>query len=133
VHDCPPRIALITFACRDSQRASQVTTDGGNVVALELTSPPALRLERISMLSIVMACNIDADADTVFRAISTIEGDRGWFTATAEIGEGVGAIHRLTFPEIHMGASRGRRREPDSLSSLGACWSSGVERHVDDV
>lgn len=52
------------------------------------------------MPSIVMACNIDADAETVFRAISTTEGVQGWFTAKAEIGEGVGAIHRLTFPEV---------------------------------
>jgi len=47
-----------------------------------------------------MACNIDAAASTVFRAISTSEGVRGWFTAKADIGEGVGAVHRLTFPEM---------------------------------
>jgi uncharacterized protein YndB with AHSA1/START domain len=49
---------------------------------------------------ILMACKIDADAETVFRAISTTEGVRGWFTATAEIGEAVGELHRLTFPEV---------------------------------
>jgi uncharacterized protein YndB with AHSA1/START domain len=52
------------------------------------------------MPSIVMACNIDADAETVFRAISTTEGVKGWFTANADVGEGLGAIHRLTFPEV---------------------------------
>ena len=52
------------------------------------------------MPDIVMACNIDADAATVFRAISTTEGVQGWFTANADIGEGVGALHRLTFPEM---------------------------------
>ena len=52
------------------------------------------------MPDIVMACSIDADAGTVFRAISTSEGVQGWFTANADIGEGVGAVHRLTFPEL---------------------------------
>ena len=52
------------------------------------------------MPEIVMACSIDADAGTVFRAISTSEGVQGWFTANADIGEGVGAVHRLTFPEL---------------------------------
>jgi uncharacterized protein YndB with AHSA1/START domain len=47
-----------------------------------------------------MACNIDADAATVYRAISTSEGVRGWFTSEAEIGEGPGARHRLSFPDI---------------------------------
>jgi uncharacterized protein YndB with AHSA1/START domain len=47
-----------------------------------------------------MACNIDADADTVFRAISTTDGVTGWFTSQAEIGEKVGTHHYLTFPEM---------------------------------
>jgi uncharacterized protein YndB with AHSA1/START domain len=49
---------------------------------------------------ITMACNIDADAATVYRAISTSDGVRSWFTSDAEIGEGPGAVHRLTFPDI---------------------------------
>jgi uncharacterized protein YndB with AHSA1/START domain len=49
---------------------------------------------------IAMACNIDADPETVFRAISTSDGVKGWFTSEAEIGEGEGAQHRLTFPDM---------------------------------
>jgi uncharacterized protein YndB with AHSA1/START domain len=49
---------------------------------------------------IIMACNIDADAETVFEAISTTDGVTGWFTSQAEIGEGVGAHHLLSFPEM---------------------------------
>jgi uncharacterized protein YndB with AHSA1/START domain len=49
---------------------------------------------------ITMACNIDADAATVYRAISTSDGVRSWFTSAADIGEGPGAVHRLTFPGI---------------------------------
>lgn len=52
------------------------------------------------MPHIVMARNIDADAETVFRAISTTDGVTGWFTSEAEIGEGVVGHHLLTFPEI---------------------------------
>lgn len=52
------------------------------------------------MPNIAMACNIDADAATVFRAISTSDGVKGWFTSSAEIGEGEGAEHRLTFPDV---------------------------------
>ena len=50
------------------------------------------------MPDITMACNIDADAETVFRAISTSDGIRGWFTSEAEVAEGEGALHQLTFP-----------------------------------
>jgi uncharacterized protein YndB with AHSA1/START domain len=49
---------------------------------------------------IAMACNIDADPETVFRAISTSQGVQGWFTSEAEIGEGEGAQHLLTFPDM---------------------------------
>jgi uncharacterized protein YndB with AHSA1/START domain len=47
---------------------------------------------------IVMSCNMDADAETVYRAISTTDGVTGWFTGKAEVGEGVGSHHVLTFP-----------------------------------
>jgi uncharacterized protein YndB with AHSA1/START domain len=47
-----------------------------------------------------MACNIATDTATVYRAISTTDGVRGWFTSGAEIGEGPGARHRLTFPGV---------------------------------
>ena len=50
------------------------------------------------MPDILMACNIDSDAETVFRALTTAEGVTGWFTSAAEIGEGEGAHHLLTFP-----------------------------------
>ncbi len=52
------------------------------------------------MPDIAMACNIDAEPDTVFRAISTSQGVQGWFTSEAEIGEGEGEHHLLTFPEM---------------------------------
>jgi uncharacterized protein YndB with AHSA1/START domain len=50
------------------------------------------------MADIAMQLHIDADAETVYRAVSTAEGIRGWFTTTAEAGEGVGATHELSFP-----------------------------------
>jgi uncharacterized protein YndB with AHSA1/START domain len=59
---------------------------------------------------ITMACNIDADATTVYRAISTSDGVRSWFTSDAQIGEGPGAYHRLTFPAVP------------------ACWELRVDR-----
>lgn len=50
------------------------------------------------MPNIIMSCNMDADAATVYRAISTTDGVTGWFTDRADIGEGVGMHHLLTFP-----------------------------------
>src|SRR5262252_216079 len=52
------------------------------------------------MADIVMSCHMDADAATVWRAITTTDGVTGWFTSRAEIGEGPGAHHLLTFPEM---------------------------------
>jgi uncharacterized protein YndB with AHSA1/START domain len=52
------------------------------------------------MPDIVMSCNIDAAAETVWRAISTTGGVTGWFTSQAEIGAGPGGHHLLTFPEM---------------------------------
>jgi uncharacterized protein YndB with AHSA1/START domain len=52
------------------------------------------------MPDIVMSCNIDAAAETVWRAISTTEGVTGWFTSQAEIGAEPGGHHLLTFPEM---------------------------------
>ncbi|WP_351230941.1 SRPBCC domain-containing protein [Streptomyces sp. NPDC002133] len=54
------------------------------------------------MADIALQIRIDSDADTVYRAISTAEGVAGWFTTRAEIGEGVGALHRLSFPGAPM-------------------------------
>ena len=50
------------------------------------------------MPNIVMSCNVDVDAETLYRAITTTKGVTGWFTDKAEIGEGVGGHHLLTFP-----------------------------------
>ena len=50
------------------------------------------------MPDIALQIHTDTDAGTVYRAISTADGVAGWFTTTAEIGEGVGSLHRLTFP-----------------------------------
>ena len=52
------------------------------------------------MADIAMQLHIDADADTLYRAVATADGIRSWFTATAEVGEGVGAAHELTFPGV---------------------------------
>ena len=52
------------------------------------------------MADIAMQLHIDADADTVYRAVSTAEGIHGWFTTTAEAGEGIGAVHELSFPGV---------------------------------
>ena len=52
------------------------------------------------MPDIVMSCNMDADAETVWRAITTTDGVTGWFTGHAEIGDGAGGHHLLTFPEM---------------------------------
>ncbi|GAA4003723.1 SRPBCC domain-containing protein [Streptomyces sp. NBC_01352] len=54
------------------------------------------------MPDIALQIRIDADAETVYRALSTPDGVAGWFTTGAEIGEGVGALHRLSFPGAPM-------------------------------
>ncbi|MFI8519222.1 SRPBCC domain-containing protein [Streptomyces sp. NPDC085481] len=54
------------------------------------------------MADIALQIRIAADPETVYRAISTPEGVAGWFTTGAEIGEGVGALHRLSFPGAPM-------------------------------
>jgi uncharacterized protein YndB with AHSA1/START domain len=51
-----------------------------------------------AMPDIVMSCDMDADAETVYKAITTTEGVTGWFTSEAEVGEGAGGHHLLTFP-----------------------------------
>jgi uncharacterized protein YndB with AHSA1/START domain len=52
------------------------------------------------MTDIAMQLAIEADAETVYAAIATAEGIRGWFTTTATAGEGVGALHELAFPGV---------------------------------
>jgi len=52
------------------------------------------------MPDIVMSCNMDADAETVWRAITTTDGVTGWFTGHAEISDGAGGHHLLTLPEM---------------------------------
>ncbi|MGW7402307.1 SRPBCC family protein [Streptomyces sp. NPDC054833] len=52
------------------------------------------------MPDIAMQLAIEADADTVYEAISTTDGIRGWFTATVTAGEGVGSLHELEFPGV---------------------------------
>ncbi|KKD03162.1 SRPBCC family protein [Streptomyces sp. WM6386] len=54
------------------------------------------------MADIALQIRIAADPETVYRALSTPEGVAGWFTTGAEIGEGVGALHRLSFPGAPM-------------------------------
>lgn len=54
------------------------------------------------MPDIALQIRIAADPETVYRAVSTPEGVAGWFTTGAEIGEGVGALHRLSFPGAPM-------------------------------
>jgi uncharacterized protein YndB with AHSA1/START domain len=50
------------------------------------------------MPDIALQTRIEATPETVYRALTTAEGVAGWFTTGAEIGEGVGALHRLSFP-----------------------------------
>ncbi|MET8450767.1 SRPBCC domain-containing protein [Streptomyces sp. NPDC005209] len=52
------------------------------------------------MPDIALRLAIEADADTVYDAISTTDGIRGWFTTTATAGEGVGGLHELAFPGV---------------------------------
>ena len=52
------------------------------------------------MPDIAMQPAVEADADTVYTAISTAEGIHGWFTTTATAGEGVGSLHELAFPGV---------------------------------
>ncbi|MFG2760922.1 SRPBCC domain-containing protein [Streptomyces wuyuanensis] len=54
------------------------------------------------MADIALQIRTAADPETVYRAISTPEGVAGWFTTGAEIGEGVGHLHRLSFPGAPM-------------------------------
>ncbi|MCX5316863.1 SRPBCC domain-containing protein [Streptomyces sp. NBC_00154] len=54
------------------------------------------------MADIALQIRIAADPETMYRAISTPEGVAGWFTTGAEISEGVGALHRLSFPGAPM-------------------------------
>ncbi|MCZ7462342.1 SRPBCC domain-containing protein [Streptomyces sp. WMMC940] len=54
------------------------------------------------MADIALQIRTAADPETLYRAISTPEGVGGWFTTGAEIGEGVGALHRLSFPGAQM-------------------------------
>ena len=52
------------------------------------------------MVDIAMQLGIEADADTVYAAISTAEGIRSWFTATADAEQEVGGLHELSFPGV---------------------------------
>lgn len=52
------------------------------------------------MPDIAMQLAVEADADTVYTAISTAEGIHGWFTTTATAGDGVGSLHELEFPGV---------------------------------
>ncbi|MEU4096182.1 SRPBCC domain-containing protein [Streptomyces sp. NPDC026673] len=54
------------------------------------------------MADIALQIRIAADPEAVYRAVSTPEGVAGWFSTGAEIGEGVGALHRLSFPGAPM-------------------------------
>ncbi|MFC4606839.1 SRPBCC domain-containing protein [Streptomyces maoxianensis] len=50
------------------------------------------------MADIAMQLHIEADADTLYAAISTTEGIRGWFTTTATADKDVDGLHELQFP-----------------------------------
>lgn len=52
------------------------------------------------MADIAMQLHIEADPDTVYAAISTAEGIRGWFTTTATADEQVDGVHELSFPGV---------------------------------
>ena len=52
------------------------------------------------MPDILMSCNMDVDAETVWQAISTPDGVTGWFTAHAEIDSSAGGHHLLSFPDM---------------------------------
>src|SRR5262245_7512287 len=52
----------------------------------------------VPMADIALQIRIDADAETVYRAITTPDGVTGWFTTAAEIGEGAGGAHQVAFP-----------------------------------
>ncbi|MER6351732.1 SRPBCC domain-containing protein [Streptomyces sp. NPDC001634] len=52
------------------------------------------------MADIAMQLHIEADADTVYEAISTAEGIHSWFTTTATAGQGVDGVHELGFPGV---------------------------------
>ncbi|MFK4224705.1 SRPBCC domain-containing protein [Streptomyces sp. NPDC019890] len=52
------------------------------------------------MADIAMQPHIEAEADTVYAAISTTEGIKGWFTATATADKGVDGLHELHFPGV---------------------------------
>ncbi|MCX4404164.1 SRPBCC domain-containing protein [Streptomyces sp. NBC_01764] len=54
------------------------------------------------MADIALQIRVATDPETVYRAVSTPEGVAGWFTTGAQIGEGVGALHRLSFPGAPM-------------------------------
>ncbi|MFE9438866.1 hypothetical protein ACFYO2_07655 [Streptomyces sp. NPDC006602] len=81
------------------------------------------------MADIALQIRIDADAETVHRAVSAPEGVAGWFTTGAEIGEGIGALHRLSFPDAPMTwdfridqAEPGKRR--------ASCWDRRHDRRT---
>ncbi|MEV0218309.1 hypothetical protein [Streptomyces sp. NPDC050704] len=52
------------------------------------------------MADITMQLHIEADADTVYAAISTTEGIHGWFTTTATADQDVDGLHELRFPGV---------------------------------
>ncbi|WP_326654089.1 MULTISPECIES: SRPBCC domain-containing protein [unclassified Streptomyces] len=52
------------------------------------------------MADIAMQLHIEADADTVYTAISTTEGIRSWFTTTATADKEVDGLHELRFPGV---------------------------------
>ena len=52
------------------------------------------------MADIAMQLRIEADADTVYAAISTTDGIHGWFTTTATAEQGVAGVHELRFPGV---------------------------------
>lgn len=52
------------------------------------------------MVDIAMQLAIDADADTVYAAISSTEGIQNWFTTTATADPAPGGLHELAFPGV---------------------------------
>jgi uncharacterized protein YndB with AHSA1/START domain len=52
------------------------------------------------MPDIAMQLAVEADADTVYAAVSTTEGIRNWFTTTATADGHVGGTHELAFPGV---------------------------------
>src|ERR671915_818215 len=51
------------------------------------------------MNEVITQFDVDAPTDTVWQALTTADGIRGWWTTQAEVPAGAGAVLRLRFPD----------------------------------